>query len=500
MARVEFNVKYTLIGPDGTTAVFNDPSDPNYVGVLSEITGLDSPDVRESADDLVEMDGGIHGDFFYGRRPIVLNGVILNPSSASARNARMDLLSRASDAMRGDAVLTWQPSGSVPQYVRVRRQQPLRVTGGWQKQFQLPLVAADPRIYSLSLNTSTVFTSDILGTNLVPNPSFEVDTSGWNVSNSSGVIAGTFARAVGGGAGWPASGVASLRVTGTNAADTTARRVGAATSTGTSGFPVLPNTDYYSQVQLSVNNGIVASGSNGFRMFINWYQASGAVSAIQSGTFGSFTSFPGIGPLTISVQGTAPSDAAFAGIVVDATVNTVSDFVDFHMDAAIFTPGTYLPYGYFDGNDPRGARWTGPTNQSASQLLPPTAGRTYGKTYNISYAAAAPLGQLLVTNGGTSLTYPVIRIYGPGNNPKIYNFTTGKIISLVYSLGAGDWLTIDTLNRTVLLNDSTSRYSAVDFVNTAWWGLAPGVNDLRIAFDTYIAGSALRVDWRDAWI
>jgi hypothetical protein len=258
MARVEINVKYTLTGPDGTTAVFNDPSDPNYVGMLTEVTGLDSPDVRESADDLVEMDGGIHGDFFYGRRPVVLNGIVLNPSSASARNLRLDLLSRASDAMRGDAVLTWTPSGSVPQYIRVRRQQPLRISGAWQKTFQVPLVAADPRIYSSSLNTSTVVTS--------------------------------------------------------------------------------------------------------------------------------------------------PSATS--------------------------------------------------------------AGRTYPKVYPIAYSAAAPLGQLLVTNAGTSSTFPVLRIYGPGNNPKVYNFTTGKLIALTYSLGAGDWLTVDTLNRTVLLNDTTSRYSAVDFLNT----------------------------------
>lgn len=292
MAATEYNVKYTLTGPDGTVATFNDTSDPNYVGVIAEISGFDSPEVRENADDLVQQDGGIHGDFFYGRRPVTLSGIMMNPASAAQRNMWQEKLSRATDALRGDAVLSWTPSGGVQQQIAVRRQQPLRVSGGWQKQFQISLVAADPRIYSSVLHTSSVVTS-----------------------------AGTG-----------------------------------------------------------------------------------------------------------------------------------------------------------------------------------TAGRVYPKTYPITYGAASPLGQLLVNNIGTAPTYPVLRVYGPGNNPKIYNFTTGVGISLIYQLGAGDWLTVDTLNRTVLLNDTTSRYSSVDFLNTKWWGLLPGVNDLRIAFDSYIAGSSLRVDWRDAWL
>lgn len=292
MAATQISAKYTLTAPDGSVVTFNDQTDPNYVGMLTDVAGLDSPDIRESADDLVQQDGGIHGSFYYSRRPITLTGILLNPASATDRNTRQNKLSQASNAMRGDGRLSWTLEDGTAQQVGVRRQQPLRVNGTWQKTFQLGLVAADPRIYSAGLHTSTVVTA----------------------------------------------------------------------------------------------------------------------------------------------------------------------------------------------------------------ASPTTAGRAYSKTYNMAYASIAPLGQLLVTNLGNMLTYPVLRVYGPGNNPKIYNFTTGQVIALTYALGAGDWLTIDTLNRTVLLNDSASRYGAVDFFGTAWWGLVPGVNDLRIAYDTYIAGSSLRVDWRDAWL
>lgn len=142
--------KYRLTGPDGTIAVFNDPTDANYVGMLTDVTGLDSANVRESGDDLVQSDGGWHGNFYYGRRPITLTGEVFGHASVDARTARLDRLIRASNAMRGDATLWWQNSdmNAVPMQVLVRRQQPLRISGAWVKNFQLQLVSADAPLFS----------------------------------------------------------------------------------------------------------------------------------------------------------------------------------------------------------------------------------------------------------------------------------------------------------------------------------------------------------------
>lgn len=291
MGAVQIDTKYTLTGPDGTVAVFNDPTDPNYVGVLTEITGLDSPEVRESADDLVQMDGGIHGDFFYGRRPMVLTGIFLNPASATDRNTRQDRLMRATNALRGNATLRWTPSGGVEQFLALRRQQPLRVEGNWQKQFQVALVAADPRIYSWALNSQTV-------------------------------------------------------------------------------------------------------------------------SAASGGT----------------------------------------------------------------------------------------SGRAYSKSYSVSYPAISASGQLFVVNAGNTETFPTLIVTGPGSNPVLTNQTSGKSLYLTYTLGAGEYLEIDTLNRTVLLMGSTSRYGAINFALSDWWGLVPGQNDVRLGFSSSSAGASLEVRWRDAWV
>lgn len=153
---VEWGAKYTLTGPDGTVVVFNDSTDPNFIGVLSpESSGLDSPDVREDATDATEEDGGHHGDFFYGRRPVVLQGTII-ASSATQRNERVDKLKRATNALRGDAILKWAPLGGPSNGVelKLRRQQPLRVTKGYTKEFQAPMVSADAYIRSATPETA----------------------------------------------------------------------------------------------------------------------------------------------------------------------------------------------------------------------------------------------------------------------------------------------------------------------------------------------------------
>lgn len=290
----QYGVKYVLTGPDGGRAAFNDPTDRDYIGALTEITGLDSPEVRESADNLVSMDGGVHGCFYYGRRPITMSGSIYNVASTTERNIKMTKLQRASNAMRGDATLLWTPDGGEEQYVKVRRQQPLRISGGWVKDFQIALVAADPRIYSTQLYTSTVQAS-----------------------------------------------------------------------------------------------GVAASG-----------------------------------------------------------------------------------------------------------------GRSYPRSYPLNYAYVPPasLGDIYATNQGNAAAPATLTITGPGTNPTITNATTGERLVFSITLGATDFLAVDMLNRTVLLNNTFSKYSTVSFTQSAWWMLQPGVNDIQLAWGSYDTGAGLTVQWRDAWI
>jgi len=157
---VEISVVYVLTGPDGTRAVFNNPDDRDFVGYITATpSGLDSAEVRESADVLVEGDGGIHGNFYLGRRPWTLEGIVWPEPDQAAVNARIDRLARASHALRGDATLAWTASGGVDVQVTGRRQQPFRVTDRRPKRFQVAMVSADPRIYSQIVHTESAASS-----------------------------------------------------------------------------------------------------------------------------------------------------------------------------------------------------------------------------------------------------------------------------------------------------------------------------------------------------
>jgi hypothetical protein len=147
----EVGAVYTLTGPAGTVAVFNDPASANYVGMLTEVTGLDSAEVRESAIELSDADGGVHGDFFLGRRPITLSGRVFGHASITERNARLDRARRASLGLRADSTLIWTPTGAQEVFVYVRRQQPFRESGAWVKDFQIPLVSERAIIQSTAL-------------------------------------------------------------------------------------------------------------------------------------------------------------------------------------------------------------------------------------------------------------------------------------------------------------------------------------------------------------
>jgi hypothetical protein len=287
---MEVGIRYSLIGPDGTRASFNDTSDRDFVGYLEEVTGLDGAEVRESSENIVEGDGAIHSDFFYGRRPVTLSGLVDPSVFDSTRNEKVTRLLRACDAMRADATLSWQATGGVPVYLNVRRQNPPRVTGGRVKNFQISLVAADPRIYSEQVYSATV-------------------------------NAGTY-------------------------------------------------------------------------------------------TGGTGLTSPLISPLQNS------------------------------LDAA---------------------------------------------------------GSIVVNNQGSTSSPGILTIFGPITNPRIINGSTGEQLALTYTLAEGDSLAVDVGSRTVTLNGSTNRYSALDFPNSIWWELVPGPNAVRLEGSSFTSAASLSIVWRHAW-
>jgi hypothetical protein len=291
----EIGIPYELVGPDGTRVVVNDPTDPDFIGYLdgeSGVSGLDGTDVREDAEDIVEGDGGRHGDFFASRRSIVLSGILAPEPDIVAVNRRERALLRAVNALRADGILRYTPTGEATRRVTWRRQQKPSITGRRPKSFQVGLVSADHRIFSDEEH--------------------------------------------------------SLSVLGTAAVD----------------------------------NGL------GFNL-----------------------------------------------------------------------------------------------------------------GFDLSFGGGGVVGQVLIDNAGDEFTPPRLKVTGPITNPIIHNVTTDKEIRLIYTLAEGEYLEVETRSDdvSVLLNGSSNRYSALDFLNSEVWELAPGVNDVRLRSTSISNPASLTVNWRDAW-
>lgn len=162
----EASIKYEIVGPAGDRAVLNDPADPDFCGYLDgeeALSGIDSPELRDSFSELSAQDGSVAGSTYAPRRPIVMNGRVI-PVSAADRNQKLGKLMAATNARFADGTLSWTPSGGEPVFLKFRRQLPFRTKGGFNKEFQIGLVANDPRIYSKRAYTIYTETNAVTST------------------------------------------------------------------------------------------------------------------------------------------------------------------------------------------------------------------------------------------------------------------------------------------------------------------------------------------------
>lgn len=222
-----------------------------------------------------------------------------------------------------------------------------------------------------------------------------------------------------------------------------------------------------------------------------------------------------------------------SGTVVPTATQTRSEVLD---RLRAFTLPRRRPWLYFtaeDGGDERRIRlvpsehsaplerpgsaavtvgWRGPdgfaesvdvTLESASATPDVEPGRTYPRTYFLTYPDATPVGAVVVTNPGTAPALPVLELYGPATDPVVANVTTGKVLAFEgIELASGDYLEIDTAEKTILLNglESASRYGFVDFAVSEWWDLEPGDNLVRYYPAVFDEGAEARVRYRARWI
>ncbi|NUS76646.1 MAG: hypothetical protein HOV70_10660 [Streptomyces sp.] len=446
---------------------------------VTAIEGLDDmPDIR--ADDMERP--GQHGDYtgpdYTGPRVIQL-GLGLRADSPDELRDLTLALRAATQPQRSPAPMLLLDQGTVV-YGKVRRRSiPYDAEHLWRTgSAALELYCADPYLYGLEERTaSTTAYSPAAGrtyplaysgttvTNLVLNPSMEVDTANTDPYDP-GAVGVTRVRTSGSGqpGAWRQVVNPNTGVTATSGIRYALGATVAAEQTVT--ISAWLRTPYVADIQLRLRNS--TTGAEQVAVV-----AQTSVSSTWTPYAAALTTGPGetYDQAVVSITGTGGAWA---------------------IDGVMCETGP-VPHAYVDGDQP-GCVWNGTAHASTSTRPSPVVGA------NRAYGSAGQSGRIVAVNGGDSAAYPVLRLDGPIANPSVEQVNTGGGITVDATLNEGEFLTIDTRTRAVLYMGSSPRRSWVR-AGAAWPLLQPGRNEL-VYRGTALPGppgqqSLLTVTWRD---
>lgn len=319
--------------------------------------------------------------------------------------------------------------------------------------YTIQVVAPDPMKYGTELMSSSVGLpsagsvgldwNEAEPANAIANPSFEVNTTGWQ-----GLNASTLSRVAGGSVG-----SFTARATSTTVASNTG-----ITSDGT--FAVVEGRTYKFTADVKPSQAMAASS-----LSVNWFDAGAIFISSSSSSTGAVASTSSFTTLSSSNL-IPPRRAAFATVSVDAGVVAVGQTVD--VDNVLFQP-----IG-LDWSDPVGLDW----------------------------GVAGSNGVMALSNSGKAPAWPVFSISAGANplvNPVITDQGSGRQLRYTGTLAPGDTIVIDTnpFARTVLLGSSDRR----PFLTRAEWFSIPANGTTAVVFtaDVYSATALLTAEWRNTY-
>jgi hypothetical protein len=136
--------------------------------------------------------------------------------------------------------------------------------------------------------------------------------------------------------------------------------------------------------------------------------------------------------------------------------------------------------------------------------IPMGVGLSFPVTMPLAFAPTTATGSAMVSNVGGVPAHFVARLYGPCTAPRLMNQTTGEQLAFTASLvlGAGEYVEINTRNRTAYLLSKTSqsRLPFLDYGLSSWWRIEPGDQTIRYAPMSASAGSVAVIDYRPCWL
>lgn len=466
---VEYGAIFHLEGPNGVKAVFNDPTDPDYVGVLDpESSGLDSPELREDTADRVESDGSIFGPFLAGKRPIILQGTIL-ATSKTQRNERAGKLRAASNIKLADAVLWWEDAAAGKIQVQVRRSSGgLRITKGFVKEFQLSLVASDPKIVSSTLHATSAVGIKLGSKTMAPTA---VTTEKYE--DSGGHVGPLWVT--------PENAKASDNVYTTGTPGTKGSVVPTGWLIGTFPFSEIPAGARVQTLKVTMEDKIEALPSP-TPLSMLWltriYAKALSTLRIQFNETGrTAAEMPAVAE---AVHTGGPRDLMAAATEVGATRPYTRKQITeaLREEGKIGIAYYYTFYFGFGGGEAK--------KISVDQMT--------------AIAAYATPAIVEATNNGNVAADSIIKVTGPAVSPTVENETNGELLTYTGTIGAGEVVTFDSSAHTAVSSKYGNVYNNVVFP-TNWVRINPGTNRLSLFAEsgTSETETKLEVTWRDAW-
>ena len=136
------------------------------------------------------------------------------------------------------------------------------------------------------------------------------------------------------------------------------------------------------------------------------------------------------------------------------------------------------------------------TNQDTAPTVS-VGGITLPTVLPIDFSNVVGVPKLTLTNSGDEPTPPTFTITGPGTNFTIQNTTNGEILQINTTITSVDTITIDVLNKTILLNDQVNIFGTK---SGDFWNIPAGVSELNFTVQTGSDSSTmLNVQYRSAY-
>jgi len=138
------------------------------------------------------------------------------------------------------------------------------------------------------------------------------------------------------------------------------------------------------------------------------------------------------------------------------------------------------------------------TTQTSNMTPTNPLGRTYNRTYNLTFGGGSQTQTATIVNNGDTTTYPIITIYGPVTNPVVGSTTSAQALSFNYTMIQSDVISINLQYKTILLNGNPARNLLKG--SSQWFAAAPGTNLFYFTGSaTTIGQTNATVQWNNAY-